>query len=118
MGKPPIVLASTSRYRRDLLTRLGVSFKVAAPNVDELALPRELPVATASRLAMAKARDVAPRREEARVVLEAEALLDSVSRKRNLEAPQPAAAGADEEAESEGMAADLIRALASGNLRK
>jgi len=64
------------------------------------------------------ARDVATRREEARVALEAEALLDSVSRKRNLEAPQPVAAGADEEAESEGMAADLIRALASGNLRK
>lgn len=58
------------------------------------------------------ARDVAARREEARVVLEADALLDQVSRKRNLETVQPAS-GDEEEAESEGLAADLIRTLAS-----
>jgi tetratricopeptide (TPR) repeat protein len=63
-------------------------------------------------------RDVAARREEARVVMEAEALLDSVSRKRALETVQPAAAGAEEEAESEGLAADLVRTLASGPGRK
>jgi tetratricopeptide (TPR) repeat protein len=64
------------------------------------------------------AREVAARREESRVMLEADALLDSVTRKRNLEAAQPAAAGAEEEAESEGLAADLIRTLASGIPRK
>jgi tetratricopeptide (TPR) repeat protein len=63
-------------------------------------------------------RDVAQRREEARVAMEAEALLDSVSRKRNLETAKPVAAGAEEEAESEGLAADLIRTLAAGTGRK
>jgi tetratricopeptide (TPR) repeat protein len=63
------------------------------------------------------ARDVAARHEEMKVIMEAESLLDSVSRKRNLEAAQPAA-GADDEAESEGLAADLNRALASGTPRK
>ena len=58
------------------------------------------------------ARDVATRREEARVALQADALLDSVSRKRNLDTAQPAAAGTEEEAESEGLAADLLRTLA------
>jgi tetratricopeptide (TPR) repeat protein len=57
------------------------------------------------------ARDVATRREEARVVLQADALLDSVSRKRNLDTAHPAA-GTEEEAESEGLAADLLRTLA------
>ena len=45
---------------------------------------------------------------------EAQALLDLVSRKRKLETPPPTAPGAEEEAESDGLAADLIRALASG----
>jgi len=63
------------------------------------------------------ARDVATRLAEMKVALEAESLLDSVTRKRNLEAAQPAA-GADDEAESEGLAADLNRALASGIPRK
>jgi tetratricopeptide (TPR) repeat protein len=59
------------------------------------------------------ARDVAARREEARVVLEADALLDQVSRKRNLDTVPPIP-GEEEEAESEGLAADLIRTLTSG----
>jgi len=63
------------------------------------------------------ARDVAARKEEMKVAMEAESLLDSVSRKRNLEAPHPAA-GAEEEAENEGLAADVNRALASGMPRK
>src|SRR4051794_4554496 len=63
-------------------------------------------------------RDVAQRREEARVALEAEALLDSVTRKRNLEMAQPAVVGAEEEAQSEGLAAELIKTLASGTGRK
>ena len=51
----PLVLGSTSRYRRDLLARLGLPFDVAAPDVDETPLPGELPVATALRLSEAKA---------------------------------------------------------------
>jgi septum formation protein len=56
-----LVLGSTSRYRRELLTRLHVPFEVAAPDVDETPLPGELPAALAQRLAMAKAQAVASR---------------------------------------------------------
>jgi septum formation protein len=54
-----LVLASTSAYRRALLDRLGIPFSVAKPNVDEAALPGEVPAALALRLAEAKARAVA-----------------------------------------------------------
>ncbi|WP_449447614.1 Maf family protein [Thermomonas brevis] len=56
---PRLVLASTSRYRRDLLERLRLPFDVARPEVDETALPGETPQALAVRLAEAKARAVA-----------------------------------------------------------
>lgn len=55
----PIVLASTSPYRRELLRRLRLPFSVQAPDVDESALEGELPSLTALRLALAKARSVA-----------------------------------------------------------
>ena len=61
MENPRLVLASTSRYRRELLARLGMPFEVVAPGVDEAALPGEAPAATALRLAEAKARAVAAR---------------------------------------------------------
>lgn len=54
-----IVLASTSRYRRELLARLTSSFRVQAPQVDETALADESPLALARRLALAKAQAVA-----------------------------------------------------------
>lgn len=53
-----VILASTSRYRRELLSRLQIHFDTASPDVDEVALPDEEPVATARRLAMAKAQAV------------------------------------------------------------
>lgn len=52
---PPLVLASTSPTRRELLGRLGLPFEVHAPQVDETALPGEAPTALALRLARAKA---------------------------------------------------------------
>ena len=58
---PSLVLASTSAYRRDLLSRLGLAFTQIAPAVSETALPNELPIQTALRLAEAKARAVANR---------------------------------------------------------
>ncbi len=64
----PLVLGSTSRYRRELLGRLGLPFEVAAPGVDETALPGERPGATALRLAEAKARAVAARYADALVI--------------------------------------------------
>ena len=60
MHSRPIVLASTSPYRRDLLARLRLRFEVRAPTVDEAALPGEAARETALRLAQAKARAVAP----------------------------------------------------------
>ena len=55
----PLILGSTSRYRRELLQRLQIPFEVAAPDVDETPLPDETPRALAERLALAKARAVA-----------------------------------------------------------
>ena len=57
----PITLASGSRYRRELLSRLGLPFECANPNIDETALPNEPPEALVARLAEAKARAVALR---------------------------------------------------------
>ena len=54
-----IVLASSSAYRKALLSRLGLDCPTAVPDIDESALPGEAPVATATRLAQAKARKVA-----------------------------------------------------------
>ena len=64
----PLVLASTSRYRRELLARLGLAFATDRPDVDETALPGEAPAALASRLAEAKARAVAARHPGAWVI--------------------------------------------------
>ncbi|MGL4577051.1 MAG: Maf family protein [Burkholderiaceae bacterium] len=54
-----LVLASTSRYRRELLTRLRIPFDVIAPHVDETAQPGETPRALSLRLAQEKALAVA-----------------------------------------------------------
>lgn len=58
---PRLILASTSRYRRDLLNRLRLPFDVQAPGVDETPHPGEAPAALAQRLALEKARAVAAR---------------------------------------------------------
>lgn len=50
-----IILASGSRYRRELLKRLGLPFKSWSPDIDESSLPAEPPRETAMRLARAKA---------------------------------------------------------------
>jgi septum formation protein len=56
---PALILASTSRYRRELLSRLRLAFEVVSPEVDESALPGEPPAAMARRLSQAKADAVA-----------------------------------------------------------
>jgi septum formation protein len=63
-----LVLGSTSRYRRELLERLGLPFEVAAPDIDESPLPGEVPPALARRLALAKAMVVAQRYPDAIVI--------------------------------------------------
>ena len=53
-----LVLASGSRYRKELLARLGLTFEVAVPNVDESPRPQEAPADTALRLSILKAQAV------------------------------------------------------------
>lgn len=68
MTAPPLILASTSRYRRELLQRLRLPFEVVSPQVDETPRPGESPAPLALRLALAKARAVAAQRPEAVVI--------------------------------------------------
>ena len=67
-GPRTLVLGSTSRYRRELLERLGLPFTVAAPDLAETVLPDETPAHAALRLAEAKARAVAARYSNALVI--------------------------------------------------
>ena len=55
MNTNSLVLASGSKYRKALLKRLGLPFKIWAPDIDESAGAAELPRDTAIRLARAKA---------------------------------------------------------------
>jgi septum formation protein len=63
-----LILGSTSRYRRELLARLGVPFEVSAPDVDETPRAGEQPQALAQRLALAKAHAVAAQHAQAVVI--------------------------------------------------
>lgn len=56
--KKKIVLASTSRYRAELLQRLKVPFTTCKPDADESPLTDETPIQTARRLSLAKANSV------------------------------------------------------------
>lgn len=68
MPDRPIVLGSTSRYRRELLERLRLPFNVSAPDVDESPTAGESPRDLALRLALAKAHAVAQRHPDAIVI--------------------------------------------------
>lgn len=57
--KTPLVLASSSVYRRQLLSKLGLPFECATPAVDESRQPGESPELLAGRLAESKARALA-----------------------------------------------------------
>jgi len=63
-----IILASTSRYRRQLLRRIIVTFEVGAPSYEEQALANERPRETALRLSIAKARSVAKSFSDALII--------------------------------------------------
>ena len=65
---PRLILASTSRYRRELLQRLRLPFEVVSPDVDESPQPGEAPGAMAARLALAKAEAVAAQQSDAVVI--------------------------------------------------
>ena len=65
---PPLILASTSQYRRELLERLRIPFEVISPKVDETPLAGESTHDLALRLAHAKAAAVATKHPNAWVI--------------------------------------------------
>ncbi len=68
MNKTKIILASGSRYRRELLERLGLAFESWSPDVDERASAGESPRQTAQRLARLKASAAASRWPQALII--------------------------------------------------
>ena len=66
--EPELILASTSRYRRELLERLRLPFRAISPGTDETPLPGEAPAALAERLALAKAHALSTRFPDAVVI--------------------------------------------------
>lgn len=71
----PIILASTSRYRRELLERLGLPFSVEKPDVAETQNAGESPLVNCRRLALEKASAVAAGHPDA-VVIGSDQVLD------------------------------------------
>ena len=67
-AQPALILGSTSRSRRELLSRLRVPFEVVSPDVDETPRPDETPEQLALRLALAKAQAVAAQHPHAVVI--------------------------------------------------
>ncbi len=68
MNSQPIVLASTSIYRSQLLSTLQLPFRTASPNVDETPLPKETAKQTAQRLSRLKAQAVAQQHPNALII--------------------------------------------------
>lgn len=64
----PLILASSSPYRRELLQRLRLAFTCVTPDVDESALPGETPATLVQRLAIAKAQAVAVQHANALII--------------------------------------------------
>jgi septum formation protein len=64
----PLILGSTSRYRKELLERLGLPFATAVPPFDETPLPGELFSAMALRLAAGKAQSLRARFPDALII--------------------------------------------------
>ncbi len=65
---PRLILASSSRYRHELLSRLQLPFEVLVPDIDETPLANETPTMTALRLARAKAQAIATFAPDALVI--------------------------------------------------
>lgn len=63
-----LILASSSIYRRELLSRLQIPFICISPEIDETPLVDELPQETALRLAQEKARKVGTQHHDALII--------------------------------------------------
>ena len=65
---PRLILASSSKYRKDLLSRLHLPFDVVVPNIDETPRTGEAPEETAIRLAQEKAAAIASSAPDALII--------------------------------------------------
>lgn len=65
---PPIVLGSSSPFRKQLLSKLLPSFDTCSPDIDESPLPNETPDQLVRRLALRKAEAVAAQRPDALII--------------------------------------------------
>ncbi|MGZ5819286.1 MAG: Maf-like protein [Burkholderiaceae bacterium] len=65
---PRLILGSSSKYRKELFTRLRIPFDVVVPDIDETPHPGESPEATALRLAQEKAMEIAARIPNALII--------------------------------------------------
>jgi len=63
-----LILASSSPFRRELLSRLMIPFEVVVPDVDETPRQHESPQALVERLAILKAQTVASKHPDALVI--------------------------------------------------
>ena len=63
-----LILASSSKYRKELLKRLGIPFDCQTPHIDETPLPDESPAALANRLAVQKAEAISMKNPHAVVI--------------------------------------------------
>lgn len=68
MSNPPLILASSSVYRKELLTRLGLPFETLSPEIDETPLSGESPYDLSVRLAREKALAVRALRPDAVII--------------------------------------------------
>lgn len=68
MQPPRLILASSSPFRRELLSRLHLPFDSMSPNIDETRLAGESPIDYVQRLAMEKARVIAREHPDAIVI--------------------------------------------------
>jgi septum formation protein len=64
----PLILASSSPYRQELLNKLGLAFESISPDIDETALDNETPTALVSRLALEKAQAVAANHHKSLII--------------------------------------------------
>jgi septum formation protein len=75
MQSIPLVLASSSPRRRELLASLGVQYEIIRPDVDETPQPGEPPLALVQRLSREKALAAAHQRQARQVVLAADTVV-------------------------------------------
>lgn len=66
--KQTLILASSSKFRRDLLRKLGIPFNGISPKIDEAPLPNEKPHETALRLCQEKARKIGKKHPHALII--------------------------------------------------